>query len=345
LFDALWIHILRRLEAFPDATFRESELISVSKSFFDEMLKDKMLEFSHRDGDGDSYFSDRSGDGGVQRTIRIRNKKISAFSTESGVETIQLEETETVYYRFNLGKLIDLIRSHNKLEEAIDHISDRLSFVGSLQIADGRVSIYFGLFDDVDDFGKELKGLPNSVGRYVRHIVICPFVRISCQKTRNALSGIKVSQFTFEEAFGKEFVFKSGLVLSEATLKLPQTLRLTGKVESEKHVVSLDSKEGGLTDANFKLLLELVVALKTTKEGWVATGEGDWQAYGRLKDDFKRSFDGFDFDGFIKNGRKKYRLVIEPDNVTYDRAMLKKIKNNAVITELADKLPIIRKGK
>jgi hypothetical protein len=38
-------------------------------------------------------------------------------------------------------------------------------------------------------------------------------------------------------------------------------------------------------------------------------------------------------------------LVIPADAVTYDRAMLKKIKDSGVITDLAGKLPIIRKKK
>ncbi len=72
-------------------------------------------------------------------------------------------------------------------------------------------------------------------------------------------------------------------------------------------------------------------------------GDGNWQSIGRLKNDFKRTFDGLDFEKFIVNGRKKYRLVIPSEKVTYDRVMLKKIKGNAVIANLADRLPIIRR--
>jgi hypothetical protein len=338
-------HILKRLEAFPDATFRESEAIRISKSSFERLVKDKMLEFSHRDEDGSTYFSDRSGDAGIQRTLRIRNQKITAFSTESDVETLVLGKSETEYYRFNLDKLINQIRKQNKLEEEVDSIGDRLFFIGSSQVSDGRIGIYLGLFDGPNDLGKDLKGLPNSVARYDRHIVITPSIRIVCQKTRNALNNIKISQLNFLEAFEKNYTFKSGLVLNETKPELPKSLHLTGRIESEKHIVSVDDKDGGLTDANFKLLLEMVVALKTTDEGWLATGEGDWQAFRRLKDDFKRTFDGFDFEKFIVNGRKRYRLVIPADAVTYDRAMLKKIKDSGVITDLAGKLPIIRKKK
>lgn len=139
--------------------------------------------------------------------------------------------------------------------------------------------------------------------------------------------------------FNDDFKFKQGFVFSEAKSDLPKTLRLTGKIDKEKHIVSVDNKEGGLTEANFKLLLELVLALKTTDEGWVHTGEGDWQSIDRLKGDFHRVFPGYEFKKFIVNGRKKYRLVILPESVTYDRTMLKKIKDNSVILGIVNQLP------
>ncbi len=93
------------------------------------------------------------------------------------------------------------------------------------------------------------------------------------------------------------------------------------------------------------MLLRFVVALKTTDEGWLDTGEGDWQAIGRLKDDFSRAFDGYDFNGFIVNGRKKYRLVISKEAVCYNKTMLKKIKGSASISDFVNKLPAMRKRK
>ncbi|MCK9555035.1 hypothetical protein M0R36_04360 [bacterium] len=345
MFNALMIHILKRLEAFPDATFRGSELVGISKRLFDQMVKDTMIEFSHRDKDGDSYISDRLGDSGIQRNLRIRGRKITAFSGDPEVDTIVLEEEEILYYRFNTNKLISQIRSQNKLEETVDSLSERLFFIGSLQMADERASLYLALFENSHDYADSLKALTISGGRYDRYVVISPFAKVSCQKTRNILNGIKISQFTFEEAFEKEYVLRSGLVFSETKATLPKTLYLTGKIEKEKHIVSVDKKEGGLTEANFKLLLELVVALKTTEDGWIYTGEGDWQSIDRLKGDFQRVYPGYEFKKFIINGRKKYRLVLPADAVTYDRAMLKKIKDGTSIPDLVNKLPIIRKRR
>jgi hypothetical protein len=148
LFDALWTHILRRLEAFPDATFRESELVGISKQFFDQMVRDGFLEFDHYDKDGDSYFSDRMGDQGVERTIRLRNDRITAFSAESDLATLELTKLETTYYRFNFDKLFQCIYKENNLSGASSKISERIIFIGLFNSSGKKVSVLFGLFDD-----------------------------------------------------------------------------------------------------------------------------------------------------------------------------------------------------
>lgn len=356
MLDILWTHILKRLEAFPDATFRESELVGVSKQSFDQMSRDGSLEFDHYDGDGDSYFPDRMGDQGVERTIRVRKDKITAFSIESDVATLELTKPETTYYRFNLNKLIDQIRMKNKLEEQIDSVEERLIFVGSLDSSGARNGFFLGLFDSEDELAQSLVGLPNNAGKYAWYIVLSPFNFISSQKIKSKLNGINVSHFIFVDAFDDGFVFKKGLALNETKVGLPQSLHLSGRVEKEKCIVRIDNQEAGLTLANFRLLARFVQALKTTGEGWATTPEMEteglitdsdkaWQPISRLKEDLKRTFSGYDFDKFIQNGRKKYRLVIPADSVTYDRAMLKKIKGDATLTKVINKLPQIRKRK
>ena len=64
-----------------------------------------------------------------------------------------------------------------------------------------------------------------------------------------------VSQFVFEDAFEGDCKFKPGVVFGDVKADLSKTLQLTGKIENEKYLVSVDNKEGGLTEANFKLLL------------------------------------------------------------------------------------------
>lgn len=341
-------YVFRRLESFPDYVFAETELTRLSTSGF-KILKDlKILKWQQFDWEHTLFVSHIPGDVGTVRYLKQKqNGKYWGHPEEDDEKSkMELAENDLPHYFFDYGKLGELIKKANDLDEDCNSISSSLLFSGSKDLSGDRAGVFIALNDLSEELGKELIGLPNSAGKYSRYIVASPFTRISCQKTKGSLNKTNVSHFVFCDAFNGDFKFKSGLLFSEAKKELPKTLNLTGKVESEKHIVSVDNTEGGLTDANFKLLLELVVALKTTDEGWLATGEGDWQAFRRLKDDFKRSFDGFNFEKLIVNGRKKYKLVIPSDSVTYDRAMLKKTnKNNGIITGLADKLPIIRKRK
>jgi hypothetical protein len=339
-------YLLRKIECEPGIIFSERELVSVSSSDFASLKSNKHIAWVQFDYDHDLFFSSVRGDQNNPRHLtRLDDGRYRADPEEAGLDSIIVEEKDIPHYQFDIDKFVEAVSKANKLDEQRNKILDRLWFIGSKDLSGDRVGLFVALNDSAEDLGKELKGLPNSAGRYARYIVVSPFTRVSCQKTKGSLNKINVSHFVFDEAFNGDLKFKLGFLFSEAKAELPQALHLTGRIEAEKHIVSVDNKEGGLTDANFKLLLDMVVALKTTDEGWLATGEGDWQAFRRLKDDFKRTFDGFDFEKFIVNGRKKYRLVIPADAVTYDRAMLKKIKDSGVITDLADKLPIIRKKK
>lgn len=337
-------YVLRKVEANSDYVFTESDLIKESKKDFDSLKKDKWFLWEQFDYDSDIFFSSKLGDQTTPRRLTQRKDgKYWADSEEEGIGRIVVEEKDIPHWKFDFSKLIEFVAKKNSLEDSISSVSDVLWFVGCKELSGDRVGIFLSLSDSVEDMGKELKGLPSAVGKYVRYVALSPFERIVCQKTLNALNGISVSHAIFADAFNDDFKFKSKFLFAETKPELPKTLHLTGRFETDKHIVSLDNKEGGLTDANFKILLDLVVALKKTKDGWVQTGDGDWQAFGRLKDDFKRTFDRYDFRNMIVNGRKKYRLALLSENVTYDRAKLKKIKDNAVITELAGKLPVIRK--
>ena len=144
MFDGLWTHLLKRIEAFPDATFRESELAGISKRQFDQMVKDGFIEFDHYDKEGDLYFSDRIGDQGVERTIRVRNNKITAFSVESDVAMIELTKLEITYYRFNFDKLFQCLHKENNLSGSLSRISERIVYIGHFDSLGKKISVLLG---------------------------------------------------------------------------------------------------------------------------------------------------------------------------------------------------------
>ncbi len=337
-------NVLRKVEADPEYVFTESELIKESKKDFDSLKKDKLFSWKQFDYDLDMFFSSKLGDQTTPRRLTQRKDgKYWADAEEEGIGRIVVEEKDIPHWKFDLSKLIEFIAKKNSLEDSISGISGVLWFIGCKELSGDRVGIFLSLNDSADDMAKELKGLPSAVGKYVRYVVLSPFEKIACQKTLNALNVINVSHASFADAFSDDLKFKPDFLFGETKPELPKTLHLTGRFESEKHIVSLDKKDGGLTDGNFKTLLELIIALKTIKDGWVLTGDGDWQAFGRLKDDFKRVFDGYDFKNMIVNGRKKYRLALLSENVTYERAKLKKIKLGSSFSDIVNQLPVIRK--
>ena len=354
MLDVLVTHILKRLEAFPDATFREIELVDISKRLFNQLVKEGFLEFDHYDKDGDSYFSDRIGDSGVERTIRIRNDKITAFSSEADVATLELAKPETTYYRFNLDKLIDQIYTQNKLEEQADITSERMRFVGSKDVAGGRVGVFFALHDSPERLETALLALPNTGNKYARYVVMSPSQQISSQKVLGSLNRLNVSHGLLGTMFSGGFKLKSEVLLGKSKVGIASDLHFPGKITNRKYILKIGLQEAGITEGNFTLLLRMAVSVITTKDGWFETSQMvkenlvtnmmyTGQAIQRLTDDLKRSFTGVSFDAFIESGGKRYRLTIPKDKISFDLDMLKTMKVDSELTKIIKKLSVALK--
>lgn len=353
--DVLLGHILKRLEAFPDALFRESEIVGISKKSFNQLVKDNYLEFDHYDRDGDSYFSDRMGDGGIGRTIRIRNNRITAFSSEPDVSTLELAKPEITYYRFNLSKFLKQIYDQNALEEQSNAIDERIHFIGSKDEGGGRVGIYFALHDSSEDLEMALLALPNTANRYAQYVVVSPVRQISSQKAVGGLGRIGVRHGLLESLINSKFQLKADVFAVKVGLGVASDIHFPGKVIKKKYIVKIGSQEAGLTEGNYKLLLQMTLSRITTKDGWLETikmvQEGHatdmmytGQAIQRLSDDLKRSFTGISFDSFIESGGKKYRLAISKDKISFDLGMLQKMKADSAFSKIIKKITTAHKS-
>lgn len=338
-------YALIKIESYPDYVFAESELARLSQAGFSFLKELKFLKWKQFDWEHELFVSHLLGDIGTVRYLRQKkDDKYWAYPQEDDDKgRIEVEEKDLPHYIFSIEDLAGEIRKKNDLDQQFSKLSDSLFFVGGKNIADGRVAILFSMDDCDVNFVKELKGVSNVVANYGRHIVLSPTRSISCEKIKSDLGKINLSHAVFSEVLDDDFKLKSDFVFTEVKTGLPTTLHLTGRFESDRHIVMVDNQEGGLTEVNFNLLLQLIIVLKKTQEGWVQSGEGDWQAFGRLKDNFKKVFDGYDFKGLIVNGRKKYRLALMSDNVTYERAKLKKIKLGSSFSDIVNQLPVIRK--
>ncbi len=343
-------HILNRIACDPECVFSESELSRICPKTF-RFLKDQRFIVWRQFDFKDPFFSSIPGDQDNPRYLKDKgNGKYDAFAgDDAALPCVEVTDKDVPHWEFDVAKLVDAIRAKNDLDEPADVISSRLRFVGSKDGAGGRVGVFLALHDTADDLARELTGLPHNTGKCARYLVISPCLRISSQKTINTLERINVDHQVVGEAFTGDLTLKSGALVGEVKAGQPDSLYLTGKIEDGRHVVRIGNRDGGLTEANFKLLIRLVVGLKDSKDGFVGIGtmaddgvipdsDQAWQAVKRLKDDLKQSFAGLEFDDFIANGRKKYRLVIAPDAVGYDKKMLRKIKNTT-INDFVAKLP------
>lgn len=351
--------ILRKVESELDYIFCEKQLIQMSSSDFSSLKRERFLVWQQFDYDYDLFFSSIPGDQANPRHLsKLDDGRYRANPEEVGLDSIIIEEADIPHYRFDVAKLISFIVKANKLDEERNLTAERLWFAGSKDLSGDRAGVFVALNDSAEDLGKELKGLPNSAGRYVRYIVISPFLQISCQQIKGVLNKINVSHFAFADAFEGNFKFKDGFIFSEAKEDVPGKIKLLGITSGNgrlrRHTVHVDDKEGTLTEESFLVLSRLVLAFKKEKdrfaqvptlveEGVFNSDTTHWQKVKRLKDSMSQEFAGYDFDKVFENGQGSYRLVVS--EVDYDLADLKKIKGNSKIEAIVKKLPIIRKKK
>jgi len=72
--------ILKNIEAFPTASFSESELVRISKTDFNSMTKQKYLERLKYDYMKEPYYSSALGDNGNERRIKKVGSRLYAYS-------------------------------------------------------------------------------------------------------------------------------------------------------------------------------------------------------------------------------------------------------------------------
>ena len=119
--------------------------------------------------------------------------------------------------------------------------------------------------------------------------------------------------------------------------------------EKGKNLINLNDNEVTIEEANFILLLRLIVELKNNKEGLVdqhtlhkegiISDPERFQHFSRLRKELETNLIGKNGIEFIQNIPKKgYRISTHPDFVTYDKDKLLKLENYRIV-EIAERLP------
>ncbi len=349
--------ILKSLESFPSASFSESELVRISKPSFTSLTTQKYLSRIKCDYMKEPYL----GDNGNERFIKKLNGRLYAYSAESSdCAPIEVKEADLRRYQLSLPALFEKIRTVNKIEGKFQEIegyfyigyklydSFRVGFIFVPKIGDGKLVKFAGL----KDLCKDDKVL----------VVFTPFTKIDDIVLNWTLSKCKIvtaplaSSLDFKtlklpvEDLIKEFMPETGATaLSKKQAKdykdfdykcydkihIPGTspMKRSNDLEVNGHKIKMP-------DGAFKLFIELVVAGKKNKGGWLTktVEAGKYQIFDRVRSPLQGSLQGKDAKKFIENNAsKQYRISTHPDFVSYDRSNLMRHTDSTVRT-LAKKL-------
>jgi len=351
--------ILKSLEAFPTASFSETELVGISRSAFSTLTKQKFLSRIKYDVEKEPYFLADD-----EKFIRKQNGRYFAYSTESSdIDPIELKESDLKRYQLSLPAFFEKIRSANKIEGKFHEIktgyfyvgykvfdSFRAGFVFAPKIKDGKLVEFTGL----KELCKDDKVL----------VVFTPFTKIENIELSYTLSKCMIATAplasslntkTFElpvDDLIKEFVKDSGQV-TEITdkqgkgyethkYKCYDKVHIPGTFPRNKsNDIIMNGHAITLSDDPFLLFLELLIGLKKNKGGWITKyfDAGKYQPINRLRTPIRGSLLKKNAKDFIESGgSKQYRISTHPDFITYDKKALLKHPDTSV-KELAKQLP------
>ncbi len=355
--------ILKNIEAFPTASFSESELVRVSKTDFNFLTKQKCLDRMKYDYMKEPYYSSALGDNGNERRVKKVGSQFYAYSVESADSTpIEVKEADLRRYQLSFPALFEKIRTVNKIEGKFQEIPEgyfyigyklydsfRVGFVFVPKIGDGKLIKFVGL----KDICKDDKVL----------VVFTPFTKIEdillswglskCEIVTVPLAtalDFKTFKLSVEDLI-KEFMPKGGA--TALTKKQAKDYKDFGyKCYDKIHILGTGSMSRSnnldinghtikMPDNAFKLFIELVVASKKNRGGWLTkvVEAGKYQIFDRVRSPLQGSLLGKDAKKFLENNAsKQYRISVHPDFITYNRKILLK-HADSMVKALAKGLP------
>lgn len=173
---------------------------------------------------------------------------------------------------------------------------------------------------------------------------------------KNAKIDIKIYQKTSGlKSYKREHTEEQKKNYENYEYRCSDKIHIPGKRSMQDNCrIELNGKDTFIEEANFKLLLRLVVQIKNDKnEGWVNmpdiitdespfTTVNDYHNYiYRLRKDLKHNLINQNPSDFIENNPSgNYRISTHPDNIVYNKEnLMKNFKNDQFILELASQLP------
>ncbi len=169
-------HVLRQLERFPQAEFRESELAKAPEAMA-ELVSQKILRFVQSDPEQARYPCPEPGPECTDRVVSSINGRLLAVCTcPAEKEPIELSRSDLRRWRVDLGQIAERFQKANGLTGEPEHLEDRLCFIGDKQQEGMSLAFALGLFRDDRQALPYLRELSLLLSgrRYDRFVVVCP---------------------------------------------------------------------------------------------------------------------------------------------------------------------------
>ncbi len=366
-------HVLRQLERFPEAEFRESELAEAPEAMA-ELASQKILRFVQSDPEQTTYPCPEPGPECTDRVVSCINGRLLAVCTcPAEKEPIELSRPDLRRWRVDLGEIAQRFQEANGLTGEPEPLEDRLLFIGEKRQDDLSLAFALGLFRDDRQALRYLRELPLllSPRPYDRIVVVCPSFAPSARTGRelNALRVLAVP-LSQEDPFALDYAAALAeparpvprVVLSDSEEEEAQRrgfrsrvpVHLTGRTSGRsQNIVEVGGREVEIADVPFWRFLRLVVGLVEEKDGFLTLNapsgpslaaeglfatEGVDPAISRLRDAFKGYLGDLRHTHFIEVRRRQIRLSTHLKYVSWDRKALLN-HHHAPIQALASRLP------
>lgn len=339
---------MRRLEQLPSATFRESELTSVSPSQFRALARQGLLVYQQKDLEQQRFPCPTPCEVGCDRVVgQVGGKTVAICEVWDEVRDVPLTPADLSVYAFDVTTFIELLCTQNGLAGPIGPISDRAFRIGERRTGESTTEVFLCLANEMPRAETVLREVANH--RLAQDRVLCLFPSFTMDNPPlvKRMAGEDVQLATFSEAVNLralkiDFSITDRWISGRPKSSLPpktkveesdyqnpklayqcvDRLYFLGTWRGRRHTVRINTTERRLADNLMRVLLRLVIALKEGRGGWLSlttllVGRTPQQVISDLRKELRGALlDDVDGTKLIENdGKGRYRLSTHPNYV------------------------------
>lgn len=342
----LWL--LRRLEQLPSATFRESELTSVSPSQFRALARQSLLVYQQRDPEQQRFPCPTPCEVGCDRVVgQVGGKTVAICEVWPEVVNVPLSAADLTIYSFGMNRFLECLREVNGITGSFGLLSDRLLRIGERRVGQVTTEAFLCLINDSNRAAVVLDALKNHRLTQGPALRLLPSFTVADPQRVRRLDRDGVRLATFSEAVNLRTLTVDFSILGRRSGKQPQSslppktkaeeadyqnpklaylcedrLFFLGSWRGRRHAIRINTTERRLADNLMRVLLRLVITLKQGRGGWVflatlVVGRTPQQVISDLRKELRGALlEDEDGTKLIENdGKGRYRLSTHPNYV------------------------------